>query len=145
APRAIWDALPFTDNIPPTLTRTFGALQVVRFDKNQRGGLVLYQPKVVVINGVGDHVRYVPAAKARAMVSCGNVAPSAGSGRVPAVAFTRPASGFAERSGDHTVKATGVRFCRWFHLEQSAARVVEHHLLKFTLKMSRLQLHRSFR
>jgi hypothetical protein len=89
--------------------------------------MVPYQPKVAILNSAGDHVRYVPAAMARAMVSDGTAAPRAGSGRVRAVVLTRPASTCAERIGEPTGRATGVRFYRWVHLEQSVSRVVEHH------------------
>src|SRR5690349_15263895 len=86
-----------------------------------------YQPRVAIVNSAGEHVRYVTAAMASAMVAVGAAAPQTGGGRVRAVSLTRPASTFAERIGEPTGRATGVRFYRWVHLEQSAARVVEHH------------------
>jgi hypothetical protein len=89
--------------------------------------MISFPPKVAVVNSAGDHLRYVPAAKARAMVASGTAAPQASNGRVPAVSLTRPASTYAERVGEPTGRATGVRFYRWVHLEQSASRVVENH------------------
>jgi hypothetical protein len=43
--------------------------------------MVSFQPKVAIVNCAGDHVRYVPAAMARAMVAGGTAAPQAGNGR----------------------------------------------------------------
>jgi hypothetical protein len=85
-----------------------------------------FQLKVAVVNSAGEHVRYVPAAMARVMVVAGTAASHPGVGRVRAVVLTRAASTFAERIGEPTGRATGVRFYRWVHLEQSASRVVEH-------------------
>jgi hypothetical protein len=79
------------------------------------------------MNNAGDHVRYVPAAMARAMVAGGTAAPQDGSGRVRAVSLTGPASLCAARIGEATGRATGVRFYRWVQLGHSASRVVEHH------------------
>jgi hypothetical protein len=64
---------------------------------------------------------------ARAMLTYGTAAPHSESGKIRAVVLTRPATTFAERIGEPTGRATGVRFYRWVHLEQSASRVVEHH------------------
>lgn len=86
-----------------------------------------FQPRVAILNTNGDHVRYVPAALARAMVAGGSAALVPGGGRVRAVSLTRTAAIFAHRIGEPTGRAMGVRFYRWVHLEQSASRIVEHH------------------
>jgi hypothetical protein len=86
-----------------------------------------YAPKVAVLNRAGDHVRYVPAAAARALVSGGSAEAQASAGRVRAVSLVRTAEYCARRIGDPTGRATGVRFYRWVHLDKSASRIVEHH------------------
>jgi hypothetical protein len=64
--------------------------------------MVAFQPKAAIVNYAGDHVRYVPAAMAHAMVASGTAAPQTGAGNVRAVSLTRPASIFAERIGEPT-------------------------------------------
>lgn len=87
-----------------------------------------FHPRVAVVNSVGAHVRYITGAMAAIMVEGGSAAAAPGLGRVREVALARPASSHAVRIGEPgDGHATGVRFYRWVHLEQSASRVVEHH------------------
>jgi hypothetical protein len=71
-----------------------------------------FHPRVAILNTRGDHVRYVPAALARAMVVGGAAALVPGGGRVRAVSLARTAEACAQRIGEPTGRATGVPFCR---------------------------------
>jgi len=85
-----------------------------------------FAPRVAVLNTRGDHVRSVPGALANSLVTNG-AAVVRGGGRVREVTLIETASMYAQRIGEPTGRATGVRFHRWVRLEASATRIVEHH------------------
>jgi len=86
-----------------------------------------YHPRVEVLTGNGDHVRYVPAAFAAALVHLGTARLAPTGGKIRAVLLVRSAATTAHRIGDAHGRANGVRFYRWMHLDESARRIVEHH------------------
>jgi hypothetical protein len=87
-----------------------------------------YHTRVALTNGHGAHVRYLPENLARALVTAGSAAAAPTTGRVRSIVLSRTASTSAERTGPPGEgRATGVRFYRWTHLEQSGTRIVEHH------------------
>lgn len=85
-----------------------------------------YVPRVALLNSYGNHLRYVPGAFAEAMVMNGAAAPVNRQGRVREVALVCPADTHAQRIGEPTGLANGVRFYRWVNLE-CGSRIVEHH------------------
>ena len=74
----------------------------------------------------GDHLRFVHAEFARAMVAAGSAEAHNSNGRVKSVRLVAAASSFAQRIGEPTGKWGGVRFHRWVNLD-CGARIVEHH------------------
>ncbi len=76
----------------------------------------------------GDHLRYIPAELARAMVEGGSAEVAASNGRVRSVKLIETASTHLVRIGEPGEgRASGVRFTRWVRLDASGTRVVEHH------------------
>lgn len=63
---------------------------------------------------------------ARSLVDAGNAQINS-PGRVKAVSLTESAATSAQRIGEPTGRAAGVRFTRWEHLDESGTRVVQHH------------------
>jgi hypothetical protein len=61
------------------------------------------------------------------MVAGQTARPDASAGKVREITLTRTAAQCAERIGEPQGRATGVRFTRIVHLEESASRIVEHH------------------
>lgn len=87
-----------------------------------------YHSRVTIVNTSGFPVRHVPAAFAHALVAAGSAAPNPSAGRIREVRLTKPASAYAERTGEATGNALGgTRFTRWVRLDQSGTRVIEHH------------------
>lgn len=87
-----------------------------------------YRPKVAILNPAGDHVRFVHRALAGALVEAGTATPSPINGRIREIALIETAATHAQRIGPPTGAAlTGTRFTRWARLDDSSARVVEHH------------------
>jgi hypothetical protein len=86
-----------------------------------------FHQRVALMNSTGQHVRYVPGAMAHAMVLGGAAHLEDTAGRVRAVTLARPAASFARTIGPPTEGGMSVRFTRWRRLDESAARVIEHH------------------
>ena len=85
-----------------------------------------YAPKVALLNSYGNHLRYVPATLAEAMVCNGAAAPVDSAGRVREVSLICTADTHAQRIGEPTMQASSVKFYRWTNLD-CGARIVEHH------------------
>jgi hypothetical protein len=103
----------------------FGNVSESRFETDPRSN---YHPRVGIVNNYGDTLRHVPGATARAMVEAGIAMVVPTRGRVREVVLAQPASTHAQRIGPPSAQSFGaVRFHRWVRLEQSAARIVEHH------------------
>jgi hypothetical protein len=89
--------------------------------------MLAFHPRIAVVTGAGNHLRYVHRSLAHAMVDAGSAAPVETSGRIRAVALSRPASAFAQRTGPPTAAGLcAVRFTRRVRLD-SGASIVEHH------------------
>jgi hypothetical protein len=87
-----------------------------------------YAVKTELVTSTGDHLRYVPGALAREMVNAGAAEVANCSGRVRAVRLVATASSHATRIGEPTPGISfGVRFTRLERLDNSAARVYQHH------------------
>jgi hypothetical protein len=85
--------------------------------------------KTELVTSAGDHVRYVPAELARALVAAGYAEIHNANGKVKAIRLLTAATTHACRIGDASVPMgpPACRFTRWVRLEQSATRVIEHH------------------
>jgi hypothetical protein len=79
------------------------------------------------MSSLGQHIRYVPAAMASAMVIGGAAEPGRSIGRIRSVILLRTAEFSAHRVGSPSEPPLGVRFYRWQRLDESASRIVEHH------------------
>lgn len=87
-----------------------------------------YAGKVELVGFAGDHVRFIPAALAQAMVECGAAEIMHRNGAVRSIRLTAPASTHAERIGPPTGSAlSGTRFTRWVYLDGCGVRIIEHH------------------
>lgn len=86
-----------------------------------------FHNKVAVLSTAGNHVRFVPGALARALVQGQTARPQATAGKVREVVLTQTPAQVAQRIGEPEGRATGVRFTRVVHLEESASRIIEHH------------------
>jgi hypothetical protein len=86
-----------------------------------------FHSKISILAG-GNHLRYVPAAFAQALVAGGAATPQDTVGRIRAVTLTRPASTHAQRIGPPSdARGMGVRFFRVRALPESGALIYEHH------------------
>lgn len=87
-----------------------------------------FHQRVAVVNSNGSTVRHIHAQAARSMIAAGSAQPLTTQGRIREVQLSRPASSFAERTGNAEAAAPiGTRFTRWVRLPESAARIIEHH------------------
>jgi hypothetical protein len=86
-----------------------------------------FHQRVAITSSGGQHIRYVPAAIAGAMVAGGAAMADASAGRIRSVVLVRTAASFATPVGPPSFAGIGVRFYRWQRLDESASRVVEHH------------------
>jgi hypothetical protein len=96
----------------------------------QRPGIfmrLMFASRVALVTTRGDHLRWLPGPLANSLARSGVVQPQQATGRVREVALMRSADVNAQRIGEPTGRATGVRFHRWVRLEASATRIVEHH------------------
>jgi hypothetical protein len=87
-----------------------------------------YARKVALVTANGEHLRWVPAAFAAALVENNGAYASETKGRCREIFIARPVSSYASRIGNaSTGFPAGVRFHRWRRLDESASRIVEHH------------------
>lgn len=87
----------------------------------------VFHQRVALLTSNGQHIRYVPAAMAHAMVSGGAAQPDQSAGRVRGVVLTHSAASYARCIGPPTDGGFGVRFYRWQRLDESACRIIQHH------------------
>jgi hypothetical protein len=86
-----------------------------------------YHSKVEIVGANGDHVRYVTAAFAAALVQVGRAAIAEGNGKVRSVKLVETASSHAHMIGPPgDGRAAGTRFYRKAKLDTPAV-VWEHH------------------
>lgn len=87
-----------------------------------------FSQRVSITSSTGNHIRYIPAALAGAMVAGGSALPATSQGKIREVALVSAASSHAQRTGEpSSAQAPGIRFFRWVRLDRSASRIVEHH------------------
>lgn len=89
--------------------------------------MMRFPSRVALLARSGEHVRYIPGALADALVASGAAATPTVVGRVREISLVTSASAYAQRIGEPTGRAVGVRFTRWQHLDTIGMRVIEHH------------------
>ena len=88
---------------------------------------MLFSSKVAILSSSGSRIRHVPGPLAAALVSAGSASVGPVGGRVREVTLTRTAATSAQRVGEARGTPFGTPFTRYRYLEQSGARVIEHH------------------
>jgi hypothetical protein len=77
---------------------------------NEDNTLRLFAPKIELLTAAGNHLRFVPAELARAMVANGTAEAINARGKVRSIRLSQPAAHFAERIGEPTARWCGPPF-----------------------------------